>query len=328
MNTLERIPEKKDKLTNFQTKYNEKAKSFARMVGTNIALYVCILLPIILIGFIWTDFGVPVLGVKYISESIATVAFIIIGEIMMIHVGADGGKIDPDYLAAKKEYTALVERVNEVGTMLLSVFCEWQIDLEMKQAITARARSLRLTQQDMERVKEMSYSELKKTYGKKKAKQIAALNRLEPVELNEAILLYDSTEDMLKRGGVPISGEGYMHKKTHSFGLLLSAIFAGLVTASIALTLSSDISIAKIMYTASKVIVLLSRMAKGYQIGARAFNTVEVRQLKAKSNYLRQYIRFVEEETYLKLGDKYGEIECYLKDEATEISVVETTTEE
>jgi hypothetical protein len=179
----------------------------------------------------------------------------------------------------------------------------------------------------MERVKEMSYSELKKTYGKKKAKQIAALNRLEPVELNEAILLYDSTEDMLKRGGVPISGEGYMHKKTHSFGLLLSALFAGLVTASFVLTLSSDISIAKIMYTASKVIVLLSRMAKGYQIGAKAFNTIEVRQLKAKSNYLRKYIRFVEEETYRKLGDKYGEIECYLKDEATDIAVVETTEE-
>ena len=325
MNTLERIPDKKDKLTDFQTKYNATTKGLAHMLGTNIALYVCVLLPIILIGFIWTDFGVPAFGIKYVSEGIATVALIIIGEIMMSYVGADGGKIDPEYLTAKKEYTALVEKVNEVGTMFLSVFCEWQIDLEMNQAITARVRSLRLTQKDMERVKEMSYSELKKTYGKKKAKQIVALNRLEPVELNEAILLYDSTEDALKRGGVPISGEGYMHKKTHSFGLLLSAIFTGLVTVSFVLTLSTDISIAKVMYTASKVIILLFRMAKGYQIGAKAFNTVEVRQLKAKSNYLRLYLRFVEEETYRKLGDKYGDIECYINEEK---AVIATTTEE
>lgn len=328
MNTLERIPEKKDKLTEFQTKYNSTAKGLAHMVGTNIALYICVLLPIILIGFIWTDFGVPELGVKYVSDGIATIALIIIGEIMMSHVGADGGKLDPDYREAKKEYTTLVDNVNEVGTMFLALFCEWQIDLELNQALTTRIRSMRMTQKEFDKLKDMTYSELKNTYGKKKAKQIVALNRLEPVELNEAILLYDSTEEALKRGGVPISGAGYMRKKTHSVWLILSSIFTGLLTVSVALTLSSDISFAKVMYTAFKVIVLLSRMAKGYQIGAKAFNTVEVRQLKAKSNYLRLYLRFVKEETYRKLGDKYGEIDCYLKDEATEISVVETTTEE
>lgn len=325
MSTLERIPEKRDKLSEFQTKYNSTAKGLAHMVGTNIALYICILLPIILIGFIWTDFGVPELGVKYVSDGIATIALIIIGEIMMSHVGADGGKLDPEYIEAKKEYTSLVDRVNEVGTMFLALFCEWQIDLELNQALTTRIRSMRMTQKEFDKLKDVPYSELKNTYGKKKAKQIVALNRLEPVELNEAVLLYDSAEDALKRGGVPISGAGHMRKKTRSVWLILSSIFTGLLTISVALTLSSDISFAKVMYTAFKVIVLLSRMAKGYQIGAKAFNSIEVRHLKAKCNYLRLYLRFVKEETYRKLGDKYGDIECYINEEQ---AVIATTTEE
>lgn len=317
MADLERIPEKKDKLTEFQTKYNTTAKNVAHMLGTNIALYICILLPIVLIGFIWTDFGVPALGVKFISDGIVTVALIIIGEIMMSKVGADGGKLDKDYLSAKDTFHKLVDEVNNLGTMFLSLFCEWQIDIELEQAVTTRLKALRFTRKDWDRIKDMSYSELKKTYGKKKAKQIVALNRLKPMELNEAILLYDSDRDALARGGVPMSGDVYMHKKTHSVGLVLSSIFTGLLTVSVAITLTSDISFARVMYTAFKVIVLLFRMAQGYQMGAKAYNSVEVRQLKAKSNYLRQYIRFVDEETYRKLGDKYGDIECYLNSDTT-----------
>ena len=60
--------------------------------------------------------------------------------------------------------------------------------------------------------------------------------------------------------------------------------------------------------------MLLVRMGEGYARGARAYNTIEVRQYKAKSNYLRQYERFVNEKTYLKLGDRYGDISCYIND--------------
>lgn len=317
MNDLERIPEKKDKLTEFQTKYNSTAKGLAHMLGTNIALYICILLPIILIGFIWTDFGVPEVGIKYVSDGIATVALIMIGEIMMSRVGADGGRLDADYIASKKEYHGLLEKVNEVGTKHLAMFCEWQIDTELSQALTTRLRSLRFTRKDWDKLKDTPYKDLKRKYGKKKAKRIVALNQLEPMELNEAILLYDASEDALSRGGVPISGDGYMHKKTHSAGLLLSSIFTGLLTVSVAITLTSDITFARVMYTAFKVVVLLFRMAMGYQLGAKAFNSIEVRQLQAKSNYLRQYIRFIDEKTYLSLGDQYGDIDYYVTEETT-----------
>lgn len=331
MNELERLPEKKSKLTEFQTKYNTTTKNIAQILGANIALYICILLPILLIGFIWTDFGAPEISLKYVSDGIVTIALVIIGETMMSKVGADGGKLDSDYIAAKKEFDDLVAKVNSIGTMFLSVFCEWQIDTELNQVLTTRLRTLRFTRKDWDKLKNMSRKELRQKYGRKKAKQIIALNRIEPMELNEAMILFDGDDNVLARGGVPISGDGYIHKKTHSVRLFLSSIFTCLLTVSVAITLTSDLTFARVMYTAFKVIILLFRMAQGYQMGAKAYNSVEVRQLKAKSNYLRLYVRFVEDKTYLKLGDKYGDIECYLSETTTEtpteISLVPTTNE-
>ena len=313
MSDLERIPEKSAKLTDFQKNYNLTSKTLVHILGTNMALFICILLPIFLIGFVWTDFGVPEFGLRFVSDGIVTVALFVIGEMMMMRVGVDGGKLDSEYTSAKKDFMDLVNRVNDVGTMFMAVFCEWQIDVEMSNAITTRIRPLRFTREDWERVKDMPYSELKNTYGAKKAKRIVALNQLEPIELNEAILLYDN-ENGPSRGGVPLSGEAYLKKKSHSFEMVISCLFTGLLTVTVAITLTSDISFARVMYTIFKLIVLLYRMAVGYGIGAKAYNTVEARQLQVKSNYLRNYIRFVSDKIYLKLGNKYGDIRCLVDD--------------
>lgn len=305
MNELEKIPEKKSKWANFQKGYNLASKDIVHLLGTNIALFICILLPIVLVGFIWTDFGTPQIGTKFVSDGIVTVVLFIIGELMMMRVGADGGKLDADYTAARKEFTDLIDKVHDVGTTFMAAFCDWQVDLEIDQATTTRLRALRFTLSDWEKVKHLSPKELKEKYGKRKAKRIMELNQLEPIELNEAILMYDST-DTLARGGVPISGEGYMTRKSHSWEMAISSIFTGLLTVSVAITLTSDMSFARVMYTAFKLVALLFRMATGYNMGAKAYNTVEVRQLQTKSNYLRQYLRFMEEKTYLRLDDKYG----------------------
>ena len=61
-------------------------------------------------------------------------------------------------------------------------------------------------------------------------------------------------------------------------------------------------------------------MTKGYDVGAKAYNTVEVKQLNAKNNYLQQYIKFVENKIYLKLGNKYGDIDYLIEEEQTEAS--------
>ena len=171
---------------------------------------------------------------------------------------------------------------------------------------------MRLTRKDWDTVKEMPYKELKEKYGKKKAKKIMELKELDTVDLNEAVLLYDSTKDGLARGGVPISGDEYIYKKTHSPVMLITAIFSGLLTVAFAPALASDISFAKVIYTVLKLVVLLFRMAQGYNIGATAYNNIEVKQLRAKSHYLRSYLRFVEDKTYLKLEDKYGDIDCFI----------------
>ena len=316
MADLERIPEKENKLTNLQKNYNLTSKTLVHILSTNMTLFICILLPIFLIGFIWTDFGVPEFGVKFVSDGIVTVVLFVIGEIMMMRIGADGGKLDPEYKKAKGTFTKLIEEIRDnIGTMFMAVFCEWQIDVEMGNAVTTRLRQLRFSREEWERIKNMPYSELKDTYGKKKARKIVALNQLEPIELNEYILLYDDPHEGLGRGGVPLSGEAYLKKKTHSVEMVLSCLFTGLLTVSVAMTLTSDLSFARVMYTIFKLIVLIYRMAVGYGIGAKAYNTVEVRQLEVKSDYLRNYVRFVNNKTYLKIGNKYGDIKCFVDDE-------------
>ena len=321
MAEFEKIPDPKDKVSEFQRKYNSVSKSTARLIGTNAALFVCLLLPILLIGFIWMDFGVPSFGIKYISEGVVTVALFTIGELMMMRLGTDGGKLDGDYLDAKNEFKALLDEVNSIGTILLSLFCDWQIDIEMDHAILSRLRSLKLTRADWERVKDAPNRELRKKYGRRKARAIVTLRKLSPIDLNESILLFDGAADGFARGGVPISGDEFLHKKTHSINAILSAIFMGLLTLSVAMTLTSDVSWARVLYTVFKVMLLVYRMAVGYNLGAKAYNSVEVRQLQAKSNYLRQYLRFMKEKTYLNLEDKYGTVQCYVGGEKKNESV-------
>ena len=134
MEELERIEMATDRVTDFQKKYNVSQKKRAYIIGKNLTLFVCMLIPLLLIGFVWTDFGAIVLSTKMISDGALTVALFVVGEIMMTRLGADGGKMDTDYITAKDEFDSLVRRVGEVGSMLLGVFCDWQIDVEMEQA--------------------------------------------------------------------------------------------------------------------------------------------------------------------------------------------------
>ena len=97
--------------------------------------------------------------------------------------------------------------------------------------------------------------------------------------------------------------------------MIFACCFTGFLTVSLLPVMTEDASVARIIYTVFKVMMLFVRMAEGYSRGARAYNTIEVRSYKAKSNYLRQYVRFVADKTYLKLGDKYGDISCFVENE-------------
>jgi hypothetical protein len=306
MEELERIEQVTDKVTDFQKKYNISQKKVSYIIGKNLTLFVCMLIPFLLIGFVWTDFGAIVLGPKIFSDGILTVALFVVGEIMMTRLGADGGKLDTDYITAKDEFDATVTKVSEIGSMLLGVFCDWQIDLEMEQAINYRLRLLRMTRKQFDEVKDFDKKQLEEKFGKEKGHKIFEIINLKPIELNEAILLYNG--EYTARGGVPESGDAYLHRKSHIITTIIACVFTGLLTVTIAITLTTDVSFARVVYTVFKLTMLLFRMAKGYDRGAKAYNTIEVRQLKAKTNYLKQYAKFIKEKIYENLSEKYDEI--------------------
>lgn len=316
MDEFKRIQEASDRVTDFQKKYNVSSKSFAYILGKNMTLFICMLVPLLMISFVWTEFGEILFEQKLLSDGILTVLLFAVGETMMTKLGTDGGKLDTEYIDAKREYDTLTTRVGEIGTVLMGVFCDWQIDLELAQATKLRLRALKITPQTWDEIKDLPEEDLVKKYGKSKAKKLIAIRDLEPIELNEAILLYNG--DSSARGGVPVSGEEYLHSKRNVVSMITMCVFTGLITVSVVFTLTSDITFARVIYTVFKLVMLLFRMAKGYNKGALAYNTIEVRQYKARSNYLRQYIRFISDKTYLKLGDQYGDISCFVNDDTTQ----------
>lgn len=321
MEELERIEQATDRVSDFQKKYNVRQKKVSYIIGKNLTLFVCMLVPLLLVGFVWTDFGEIVFSTKMIADGAITVCLFVVGEIMMTRLGCDGGKMSEDFLSAKSDFERTLLSVQDIGTMLLGVFCDWQIDMEMEQAIHFRLRRLRMTPKMWEEVKDLPPAELEAKFGKNKARKMLEIINLKPIELNEAILLYNG--EYMERGGVPESGDAFLRKKSHIIGTVIACIFTGLLTVSVVVTMTSDVTVARVIYTVFKLTMLLSRMARGYDRGAKAYNTVEVRQLKAKTNYLRQYLKFVKEKMYLKLGDKYGDISCFVEDTEPE-AVVET----
>lgn len=318
MSELQRMEEPRDRFKDFQNNYNSTTKTVARLLSTNMILFVCLLLPVFLIGTVWTDFGAPEFSIKFVSEGIVTVGLFIVGESLMMRVGSDGGKLDPEYTTARDELATLIDKANGVGTMLMGIFCEWQVDLELKQATEVRLRRLKMTPEELESAKKMSRKQIIKKYGKLKAMRMFEYYNLEPIELNESVLMYDDAFDK-SRGGVPLGGDSFLKKKMLSWQMVISCAFTGLVTVSVVMTLTADANFSRVMYTVFKLIILLFRMVLGYNTGAKAYNTVEARQLKAKSHYLREYLRFVEDKTYLKIGDKYGDVACYISEEAAEV---------
>ena len=277
MKELERLEESTKKVEDFQKQYNINSKNLAYLGGKNLTLFVCMLLPLLMIGFIWTEFGNVIFQTKTIVDAVLTVTLFTVGEIMMTRLGTDGGKMDEEYTEAKGVFEEFLQKTLSIGTIFMGVFCDWEIDVELEQAIID----------------------------------------LEPIELNESILLYNGEYDL--RGGVPENGEEYIHEKKHMITTIISCIFTGLLTVTVAVTLTTDITFARVVYTVFKLTMLLFRMAKGYERGAKAYNTIEVKNLKVRTNYLRQYIKFVEEETYLKFKDEYEELKEILgEDEVPE----------
>lgn len=313
MEEFEKIQKAEDRFTSFQKDYNANSKNVTHIIGRNIKLFVCILLPFIMIGFVWTEFGGIVLQTHTIIDVILTVALFTVGEVLMTSIGADGGKFDNEYIVARSELDKVIREVGTIGTLFLGAYCDWQIDLELIQATRFRVRKLKMTPKTFDAIKDLPYNELVEKYGTKKAKKIQEIIDLEPIELNESILLFDGGRCL--RGGVPESGDEHINDEKHRRKTILTCFFTGLLAINIFITFTTDISIARVIYTIFKLTLLLFRMAKGYERGSRAYNTIEVKHLNARASYLREYIHFMNNKTYVKLADKYEEIRDLMSEE-------------
>lgn len=315
MNRIEKEQPTIDRILEKQKEHNKRSKDIAKIFGANLTLYICIMIPAILIGFIWTDTDLPKIGWGLLCDGILTVFLFFLAEYSMIQLGISGGKLDDEYNKYHEEYLELTVNVRKMGTALMYPFCDWQIDLEYHTFVKERLRAAKIPYKEWENsYSKMSIEELKQALGIKKAAQVAAINAIDPIELTPDMILTDG-RGKSGRGGVVESGEDYIDRKKKSWQHILIGAFTAVFTVSVALTLTQDISFTRVLYTFVKLIALFFRMSSGYNAGAKAYNTIEVRHIQSKIALEHAYIEYVEKKFYLNFGDKYGDVTEYLPKE-------------
>lgn len=301
---MEQIKSREDKMK----ERNTRQKNLAKMIGQNLSLYICIMIPVILIGLIWTDSSLPKLGWGLLGDAILTVALLIIGERSMINVGVNGGKLDDEYLETLSRFREIVANVKKIGVLMLDPFCDWQIDLELRRAKQTRCRRIGIKFHDyQEKYEGKPFDELVKMVGAEKAAQIQDINNLKPIDLNPDLLLTEGVGKCDRRD-IPEGAWEYIQKKKYGkIGIAISVATA-VFTVTIALTLTKDVTIARVIYTAVKLTALLYRMTNGYNNGAKAYNMKEVAHLNAKIEYLSEYEEFMEKKLYLTIAEDYPQV--------------------
>ena len=320
MDKIEKEKPTIDKIIEQQKAHNKRSKDIAKIFGANLTLYICIMIPAILIGFIWTDANLPKIGWALLGDGVLTVFLFFLAEYSMIQLGISGGKLDDDYIKYHNEYLDLTRTVRKMGTSLMYPFCDWQIDVEYNTAVKERLRAAKIPYKEWEECySKMSVEELKNALGVKKSAQVAVINALEHIELTPDMILTDGRKKR-SRGGIAESGEDYIDRKKKSWQHILIGAFTAMFTISVALTLTQDISFTRILYTLIKLTALMFRMASGYNAGAKAYNTVEVEHIQSKLALEYSYIEYLDKKLYLNFGDKYGDISEYLPREEQTVS--------
>ena len=330
MNKIDResySTDRADRFTERQREHNKRAKEWTRIFGANLSLCICIMIPALLIGFIWTDASLPRLGMGLICDGILTVFLFFLAEYSMIRIGMDGGRLDDDYVKYHREYIELTKAIRERGVALMYPFCEWQIELEYETAVKERLRSIRVPYTEWkESYRHMELEELKEALGVKKAVRVLAVNAMLPIELTPDMILTDGRK-RAGRGGISESGEDYVERKKKSWRHILIGALTAIFTISVALTLTQDVSFARVLYTVVKLTALLFRMASGYNSGAKAYNTVEVLHIQSKLALEYSYIEYLDKRLYENFGDRYGDVSQILPNDKSDKSDKPDTSE-
>lgn len=305
---------------------NIRQKNLAKIIGQNLSLYICIMIPVLLVGLIWTESSLPKLGWGLLGDGILTVALFVIGERSMLNVGITGGKLDDEYIETRKRFREVVASVKSMGILMLEPFCDWQTDMELERAKRTLCRRIGVKYEDYTaKYEDKTFDELKELVGIEKATKLTEINKLKPIDLNPDLLLtegYGSRE----RRDIPEGAEQYIEKKRYGKVGIAVSVLTAVFTVSVSIAITKDITIARFLYTAVKLVALLYRMAKGYNNGAKAYNTMEVRHLTAKIEYLDQYAEFLTKKLYIPIADQYPQIHTLISADPA-LSIINTMEE-
>ena len=107
-------PTKIEEMQERQKLRNDRSKYWAAVIGQNMSMAVCLMIPVFLVTLIWTDTTLPKLGASLAMDTLLTAALFIFAEWAAIGVGIPSGKLDDDFLAMEEiiyeqtgEYTKL-----------------------------------------------------------------------------------------------------------------------------------------------------------------------------------------------------------------------------
>ena len=310
-----------------QREYNRRQKRFAKMIGENFAAFGLLAVMVLMIGSIWTEVSIFTSWRRFVGEAFTTAILYVLADIYATSLGVRGGKLDDDYINNHEEYLSLRETVRKAGIVLMDAFCDWQIDVEYEYYIRKRCKDLKIDYKEykakyegktleeleglfpLESIKDKNakgrvYSTIRNVKTSDKAAKVFALNQIKHIELTPDILMTDGRVRN-DRGNVPESGEEHVDNHTTSAPHIIKTVLFAIAAALPAIELVREFSIGMLIYTIFKIALMLYRMYSGYSEGAKAFNSVEISHISAKTKYLYLYLEYLDKKIYLELADRY-----------------------
>lgn len=301
-------PSRIEQMQERQKLQNDKSKYWAAVIGQNMSLAVCFMIPVFLITLIWTETTLPSLGASLAMETFLTAALFIFAEWSAINVGIPSGKLDDDYLAVQEAFEAKKASVKARGILKMGVFCDWQIDEELLCAKKVLCRKLKIDW-NMYQTKMASMNEQKliDTYGKIRGHEIHRINCLEPIDLTPELILGEKREDW--RGGISISGDDYVAKQKYGKMNLAKSVLTIVLTVGIGFAFAPGVTWGKIVYTIYRLIAVFIRMKIGFDKGAKAYNQIEVKHRESQIYYMDKYEEFLDTNgLYESVAAKYSDM--------------------
>lgn len=300
-----------DKITTRQEEVNTIVKSsFASRFGENISFYICILLPVLVIGAVWMKIAMPTVSLASLGvEAVLTVILLWVGEYCMGQIGKDGGRLDGDYISYKRKYEETAERIKDTNSAMLGIFCVYYASHEYDEHLRKMCQKYKIDYDEYKNTySKIPPKELKKRIGKVKAAKVAMLNKIGYIDISKDALLEDGKQAGYSRAGISETDDQYIARKQYSKKRIASIIFLAVFSISLSAPMMQAFTFARLLYTFIKLALLLYRMAKGYATGAKASTVVMVAHYKSILRILSEYEQYMAKRLYLAHGNKYGDL--------------------